>query len=137
MSTPSVLYEIDEQGLRSWGELVGDIHVVGNSGEIRCRDTYIDSWIACLEEGATALISKDHAVVEIPEERDPLSFERRRGGALTVRYANSAAVFSSVHALEAALVAAAKSLVDRANALKLDRNGAFVNEVERIAARQL
>lgn len=58
-------------------DLLGEIRLSDGRNTISERLTYIDSWLEALEEGAKSLKHKNTASIDLIEEPDPLTFEKR------------------------------------------------------------
>lgn len=58
-------------------DLLGEIRISDGRNTILEGDTYIDSWLEALEEGAKSLEHESTASIDLVEEPLPLIFERR------------------------------------------------------------
>lgn len=130
MTTNYAAYSIETTGLTSWEELVGDFQLVGESGRINVSPVYVDSWVVALVLGVAGLALGLASTIEIPEEREPLSFGFNHSEAV-VRYASQSTEFASVATLTRAVLDCARRLIDEADALGLSNLGASYRAIAR------
>jgi len=72
-----IQFFLDKKESATSSELLGEIRLSDGRNTISERLTYIDSWLEALEEGAKSLRDKNTASIDLIEEPDPLTFQKR------------------------------------------------------------
>lgn len=79
-------YNLDYSEPLNESELLGDVYIFGNdNSEISENDTFVDSWLLAMSEGLNRLVFEESCVIDIPEEPNPLIFDKETG---QIRYGN-------------------------------------------------
>jgi hypothetical protein len=74
-----IQFFLDKKENVTSSDLLGEIRISDGRNTISEKLTYIDSWLEALEEGAKSLEHENSVSIDLIEEPDPLTFEKRDG----------------------------------------------------------
>lgn len=91
--------------------LLGHIAITNDSGIIRAKNTYIDSWLDALIRGLREIQEGSHCAIDLIDEPDPLVFDIS-GKELFISYRGATVSAGSVQSFTQALRSAASLFLE-------------------------